>query len=328
MTNARARIFVTRELPSAEGMGRLRAEADVTVWPEYDPPPRAALIEGAAKSDGLLTLITDRVDAELLDAAPDLKCVANLAVGYDNIDVAACTERGVLVCNTPGVLTETTAELTMALLLSYTRRVVEADAVVRNGRWTVWHPSFMLGLDLHGSTLGIVGLGAIGLAVAKRARAFDMRVVYTSRSPKPDAERELGIEYASLDDLLRQSDFVSLTVALNDDTRKLIGARELALMKPGAVLINTARGGVVDQAALVQALRSKTIAGAALDVFEVEPIATDDPLLALDNVVVVPHLGSATVGTRKAMSDLAIDNLLAFFRGDPPPACVNPIVLT
>jgi glyoxylate reductase len=309
-------------------MRRLEAAADVTVWPDYDPPPRDALIDGASTSDGLLCLITDRIDSELLDASPNLKCVANLAVGYDNIDVAACTERGVLVCNTPGVLTETTAELTMALLLSFTRRVVEADAVVRDGRWTVWHPSFMLGLDLHGSTLGIVGLGAIGLAVARRARAFDMRVVYTSRSPKPDAERELGLEYLSLDDLLRQSDFVSLTVALNEDTRKLIGTRELALMKPGAVLINTARGGVIDQPALVEALRSKTIAGAALDVFEVEPIATDDPLLALDNVVVVPHLGSATVGTRKAMSDLAIDNLLAFFRGERPPTCVNPIVLT
>lgn len=328
MTNAKPRIFVTRELPSAEGMQRLQAAADVTVWPEYDPPPRDALIEGASTSDGLLSLITDRIDAELLDALPNLKCVANLAVGYDNIDVAACTERGVLVCNTPGVLTETTAELTMALLLGYTRRIVEADAVVRDGRWTVWHPSFMLGLDLHGATLGIVGLGAIGLAVAKRARAFDMRVVYTSRSRKQEAERTLGIEYLPLDDLLRQSDFVSLTVALNDDTRKLIGPRELSLMKPGAVLINTARGGVVDQAALVEALRTRTIAGAALDVFEVEPIATDDPLLALDNVVVVPHLGSATVGTRKAMSDLAIDNLLAFFRGERPPACVNPIVLT
>jgi glyoxylate reductase len=328
VTNSRPRIFVTRELPSEEGMARLRAAADVTVWPEYDPPPRDALIKGASASDGLLCLITDRVDAELLDASPDLKCVANLAVGYDNIDVAACTERGVLVCNTPGVLTETTAELTMALLLSYTRRTVEGDAVVRDGRWTVWHPSFMLGLDLHGATLGIVGLGAIGLAVAQRARAFDMRVVYTSRSRKPDAERDLGVEYLSLDDLLRQSDFVSLTVALTDETRKLIGARELSLMKPSAVLINTARGGVVDQAALVDALHSKTIAGAALDVFEVEPIPTDDPLLALDNVIVVPHLGSATVGTRKAMSDLAIDNLLAYFRGERPQACVNPIALT
>jgi glyoxylate reductase len=216
----------------------------------------------------------------------------------------------------------------MALLLSYSRRVVEADAVVRDGRWTVWHPSFMLGLDLHGATLGIVGLGAIGLAVARRARAFDMRVVYNSRTRKQEAERDLGIEYLPLDDLLRQSDFVALTVALNEDTRNLIGARELALMKPTAILINTARGGVVDQAALVDALRGKTISGAALDVFQVEPIATDDPLLALDNVTVVPHLGSATVGTRKAMSDLAIDNLLAFFRGERPPACVNPIVLT
>jgi glyoxylate reductase len=219
MVNSKPRIFVTRKLPSAEGMARLHAAADVTVWPDYDPPPRGALIREASVCDGLLTLITDRVDPELLDASPNLKCVANLAVGYDNIDVAACTERGVLVCNTPGVLTETTAELTMALLLSYTRRIVEGDAVVRDGRWTVWHPSFMLGLDLHGATLGIVGLGAIGLAVAQRARAFDMRVVYTSRSRKPDVERDLGIEYLSLDDLLRESDFVSLTVALNDDTR-------------------------------------------------------------------------------------------------------------
>jgi len=321
------RIFVTRRLPG-EGLDRLRRAADVVVWPDEDPPPPEALRAAAAQADGLLTLLTDRVDGVLLDAAPSVRIVANLAVGYDNVDLAAATERGVLVTNTPGVLTETVADLAFALILALARRLVEGERVVREGRWPLWRPAFLLGRDVHGATLGIVGRGAIGLAVARRARGFDMRVLYWSRQRKRDAEAALGIEWCELDDLLRRADFVSLHVALSPETRNLVGARELALMKADAVLVNTARGGVVDQEALVQALREKRIGGAALDVFAVEPLPPDDPLLAIENVLVAPHVGSATIETRTKMADLAVDNLLAFFGGERPRTPVNPEVLT
>jgi glyoxylate reductase len=221
-----------------------------------------------------------------------------MAVGYDNIDVAAATERGILVTNTPGVLTETTADLAFALILGFARRLVEGERVVREGRWPLWRPTFFLGRDVHGATLGIVGLGAIGLAVARRARGFGMKVLYASRTRKPDAERELGLEWRSLEELLEQSDYVSLHIALTPETRGIIGREQFARMQPTAVLVNTARGGVVDQDALVEALQERRIGGAALDVFAVEPIAPDDPLLALDNVLVAPHIGSATIETR------------------------------
>jgi glyoxylate reductase len=311
-----------------DAVDRLREHCEVTVWPEYDPPPREQLIAAAQKADALFTTITDRIDGEFLDAAPSIRIVANLAVGYDNIDVPACTQRGVAVTNTPGVLTETTAELTFALLLAYNRRIVEGERIVREGSWPQWNPLFHLGADLFGATLGIVGLGAIGLAVAKRARAFEMNVLYYSRQAKPEAERELGIERCELDELLRRSDYVSLNIALTPETRHIIGARELALMKPSAILVNTARGPVIDQAALVEALREKRIGGAALDVFVTEPIPMDDPLLGFDNVLVAPHIGSATINTRSRMAGLAVDNLLAFFAGRPLPTCVNPEVLT
>ena len=318
-----ARVFVTRDLPG-DGLARLRKVADVEVWPEIErPPPPEVLREAARHADGLLTLITDRIDGALLDAAPSVHVIANLAVGYDNIDAVAASERGVLVCNTPGVLTETTADLAFALLLAFSRRLVEGERVVRGGGWGDWRPDSLLGRDVHGKTLGIVGLGAIGLAAARRSRGFGMRVLYTSRTPKPAAEAELGVEHRDLPSLLREADFVSLHVALTPETRRLIGVRELALMKPDAVLINTARGPVVDQAALFQALRDRRIAGAALDVFETEPLSPDDPLLQLDNVLVAPHVGSATVETRTKMADLACDNLIAFFRGERPPTCVN-----
>jgi glyoxylate reductase len=320
------RVFVTRQLPGG-GIERLRQLADVSVWPDHDPPPADVLRDEASKSDGLLTLLTDRIDGELLDAAPGVRIVANMAVGYDNIDVAGATQRGVLVTNTPGVLTETTADLAFALILAFARRIPAGERVVREGRWGLWHPTDFLGRDVNGATLGIVGLGAIGLAVARRACGFGMRLLYCSRHRKPEAEAELGVEWRSLDDLLGQSDFVSLHVALTPETRNLIGARELALMKPDGVLVNTSRGGVVDQAALVQALRERRIGGAALDVFALEPLPPDDPLLALDNVLVAPHVGSATIETRTKMADLAIDNLIAFFRGERPPTCVNPEVL-
>ncbi len=321
-----ARVFVTRELPGG-GVARLATKHEVEVWPEHDPPPYEALVAKARQADALLTVIVDRVDAALIEAAPRLTAVSQMAVGYDNIDVAACSRGGVLVTNTPGVLTETTADLAFALMLGFGRRLVEGERVVREGRWGLWHPSFLLGRDVHGRTLGIVGLGAIGAAVARRGRGFGMRVLYTSRQRKPEAEAVLGLEWRGLDGLLREADWLSIHVALTDETRGIIGARELGLMKPDAVLVNTARGGVVDQQALVEALRERRNGGAALDVFAVEPIAPDDPLLRLDNVLVAPHVGSATVETRSRMADLAVDNLVAFFSGERPPCCVNPEVL-
>ena len=320
------RVFVTRELPGG-GVERLRAHADVSVWPDTDPPPRERLIEGLQGCDGAIVLITDRIDGELLEACPRLRIVTTAAVGYDHVDVPAATQRGVLVTNTPGVLTETTADHAFALMLGFARRIVEGDSIVRQGRWPAWSPTFLLGRDVHSRTLGIVGLGAIGLAMARRAKAFNMRVLYTSRERKPGAERDLGVEWRTLDDLLRQSDYVSLHVALTPETRNLIGARELALMKPATVLVNTARGPVVDEFALIEALRARRIGGAALDVFLKEPLMTDSPLVELDNALLVPHVGSATIETRSAMVDLCVDNLIAFFEGRPPLTPVNPKVL-
>jgi len=323
----RARIFVSRDLPG-DGIARLKqAGFAVDVWTQHDPPPVGVLMGAASACDGLLTMLTERANADLLDAAPDVRIVSNMAVGYDNIDVEACRRRGVLVTNTPGVLTETTADLAFALMLAVARRVVEGDRIVREGGWGAWHPSFLLGRDLYGATLGIVGLGAIGEAVARRAHGFGMGVLYTSRHRRPEAERDLGVDWRSLDDLLRESDFVSVHVALNDETRGLIGPQELSLMKPSAFLVNTARGGIVDQAALVEALSERRIGGAGLDVAAVEPVPPDDPLLRLDNLVITPHVGSATVATRTKMADLAVENLIAFFEGRRPPHCVNPEVL-
>lgn len=320
------RIFVTRELPG-DGLERLRQVAEVDVWPGIDPPPADDLLAGLKDVDGALVLITDRISAEVLDANPRLRIVSNMGVGYDHIDAKAATERGVLVTNTPGVLTDATADLAFALILGYARRLVEAERIVRDGSWPAWRPTFLLGRGVAGSTLGIIGLGAIGLAVAKRAQGFGMRVLYASRTRKPEAEKELGIEWRDLDTLLAESDWVSIHAALTPETRGLIGRREFGLMRRDAVLVNTARGGVVDEPALIEALRSEQIGGAALDVYAVEPLPLDSPLLTLDNVLLAPHVGSATTETRTRMADLAVDNLIAFFEGRRPPACVNPEVL-
>jgi glyoxylate reductase len=322
----RPRAFVARALPE-DTLRPLAAVAEVRVWPEAEVPvPRARLLEEAAAADGLLVMLTDRVDAALLDAAPRLRAVSTMSVGYDHVDVAACTRRGVAVCHTPDVLTETTADLAFALLLAAARRLPEAERSVREGRWGAWSPFFLAGQDVHGATLGVVGLGRIGQAVARRAQGFGMRILYAGRRERPEAAA-LGAERVPLERLAREADFVVLTAALTPETHHLVDAAFLAAMKETAILVNVGRGGLVDEAALVAALRAGRPGGAALDVFEREPLPPDHPLLRLPNVVLVPHIGSATVATRRAMAELAADNLARVLAGERPRACVNPEVL-
>lgn len=325
MSSKRPRVYVTRGLPG-DALERLADSADVEVWAGDDPPPYEILRQEASRSDALITLLTDSVDALLLEAAQQLRVVSNVATGHDNIDVATATSKGIAVSNTPGVLEETTADLAFALLLGAARRVVEGDRLIREGRWTSWSPTLLLGSDVHGATLGIVGLGAIGAAMARRARGFDMRVIYHSRSANPELERELGLKKVSLDELLRKANFVSLHVPLNEETRGMIGARELSLMGKEAYLINTARGGLVDQEALCSALERGKIAGAALDVFVEEPLPDSDLLRNLNKVVLTPHIGSASVTTRSRMAAMAVENCLAALGGKVPPNCLNPEV--
>jgi len=322
---SRPRVFVARRIPNA-GLDPIAAACELDLWEEDLPPPRDELLRRVAGCDGILTLLTDRVDDALLDAAgPGLKVVSNYAVGYDNIDVPACARRGIAVGNTPGALTETTADLAWALMLAAARRVAEADRFVRAGQWRTWGPLLLLGSDVHGSTLGIVGLGRIGQAVARRAAGFGMTVLYSSRTRvDEEIETELGATYVGLEELLERSDFVSLHVSLAADTRGLIDAAALARMKPTAVLVNTARGAVVDPVALAAALRNGVIAAAALDVTDPEPIPADDPLLSLDSCLVVPHIASATGATRGLMAAMAAANLLAGVHGRPLPTAVQP----
>jgi glyoxylate reductase len=314
---SRPRVFATRALPGG-AFRRLAERAELRVWPGPGAPPPERLRAELRDAEGLLCLLTDRVDRALLAGSPRLRVVSSCSVGLDHVDLAAAGERGIPVGHTPGVLTETTAELAFALLLAAARRVAEADRFVRAGRWTAelqWEPDLLLGRDLQGATLGVVGLGAIGGAVARRALAFGMRVLGVSRS-----RRALpGVAPASLGQALAESDFVSLHVPLGPETRQLIGAAELARMKPGAVLVNTARGGLVDEAALVEALRSGHLSAAGLDVFAEEPLPAGSPLLGLPNVVLLPHIGSASIATRARMADLAVENLLAGLEGRPLP---------
>jgi len=316
-------VFVARRLPEA-GLAPLReAGLHVDVHDSEEPITRQELLSRAAGAHALITLMSERVDDALLDAAgPQLKVVANFAVGYDNIDVPACRRRGVVATNTPGVLDDATADMAFALLLAVARRLPEGEALVRSGAWTGWRPEQLLGAHVTGATIGIVGLGRIGRAVARRARGFDMRLLYHNRRPDPAAERELNARYETMDELLSQSDFVSLHVPLTAETRHLIGQRELALMKPTAVLVNTARGPVVDEAALVSALQGGSIAGAGLDVYEDEP-AVDPGLLGLQNVVLAPHLGSATRETRTAMARLCSEAVLAVLAGREPANAIS-----
>ncbi|MBA2314660.1 MAG: D-glycerate dehydrogenase [Chloroflexi bacterium] len=311
-----------------EGIRPILEATDATVWDGDLPPPRDELLRAVEGCDGVMTLLTDRVDAELLDCAgPGLKVVSNYAVGFDNVDVAECTRRGIPVGNTPGVLTETTADLAWTLLMAAARRIVEGADYVRAGKWKTWGPLLLLGPDVHGATLGIVGFGRIGQAVARRAQGFAMTVLYHDPNRLPDeVTQPLGATYVELDELLARSDFVSLHVNLTDDTRHLINAQRLALMKPTAVLVNTARGPVVDTRALDAALRDGVIWAAALDVTDPEPIPADDPLLGHERCLVVPHIASASNATRAKMAEMAALNLLAGVRGERLPTSVNPEV--
>lgn len=298
--------------------------AEMDVWPEQMPPAKSVIMERIADCEGLLSLLTDEVDGVLMDAAPRLKVVSNYAVGFNNIDVDAATERGILVGNTPGVLTGTTADLAWSLLMSIARRIVEGDKYVRARNWKTWEPQLLLGNDVYEATIGIIGFGRIGQAMARRAAGFDMRIVYTDIQRNEEAEKETGAEFMQLEDLLKAADFVTIHTLLNDDTFHLIGEREFELMGPDSYLINSSRGPVVDEAALYHALKNDTIRGAALDVTEEEPIPDDSPLLELDNVVIVPHIGSASRQTRNKMARMAAANLIAGLKGEPLPNCVNP----
>ena len=320
------KVFVTRIIPD-EGLKLILENCDAEVWQAETPPPKEIIIEKIKDCEGILTLLTDKIDAGIMDKAPKLRIISNYAVGYDNIDVKSATQRGIMVTNTPGVLTETTADLAFALILATARRIVEADKFTRSGKWKSWGPMLFLGRDVYGATLGIIGLGRIGQAVARRAKGFNMKVIYYSRKRKEDVERELGVEYRELRSLLREADIVSIHTPLTEETYHLIGEKELSLMKPTAILINTARGAVVDQKALYKALKERRIFGAGLDVYEKEPIDADDPLMELDNVVLLPHIGSASVETRGRMARMAAENLLAGLRGEKPPNLVNPEVL-
>jgi lactate dehydrogenase-like 2-hydroxyacid dehydrogenase len=327
MTAARPKVFVARLIPD-EGIAAISAACDARVWEEELPPPRAALLAAVGGCDGVVTLLTDKVDDEFLDAAgSQLKVVSNYAVGFDNVDVAACTARGVAVGNTPGVLTETTADLAWALLMAAARRLPEGDRYVRAGKWKTWGPLLLLGPDIHGATIGIVGFGRIGQAVARRARGFGMTILYHDvQRAAPEVEAEFDATYLPLEELLPRVDYVSLHVNLTHDTHGLIDAEKLSWMKPTAVLVNTSRGPVVNGAALADALRSGTIFAAALDVTDPEPIPADDPLLSLDNCLVVPHIASASRATRGKMAEMAAANLLAGVRGERIPTPVNPEV--
>jgi len=321
------KVYITRRI-AQPALDMIASEADMEMWPEELPPPYELLLDKVRNVDGLLPLLTDKIDAALMEAAPKLKVISNLAVGYDNIDIPEATKRHIVVGNTPGVLTETTADLAFALLMAAARRVVEGDRFTRRGLWKTWGPMIMLGQDIHRATLGVVGLGRIGKEVAKRAKGFDMKVLYYDPIRRSEVEEQLGVEYIpELSTLLSQSDFVSLHLPLCRETHHLIGVPQLAMMKSTAILVNTSRGPIIDQKALYEALKSRQIFAAAVDVTEVEPISPEDPLLTLENIIIVPHIASASFATRTKMATMAAANLIAGLNGQIPPNCVNPEAL-
>lgn len=317
------KVLITRRVPQA-GIDRVAEVCDVELWDSDLPIPRDVLLEKVAGKDGLYCLLTERINDELLDAAPGLKVVSQMAVGFDNIDVPACTRRGIPVGNTPGVLTETTADFTWSLLMSAARRIVEGVDYVRAGKWVTWGPLLLLGPDLYGATLGIVGMGRIGQAVARRAMGFGMRILYHDAFEIPGAAEEFGATRVDMDTLLAESDFVTLHVNLTPETYHMINAEALRKMKSTAILVNAARGSVVDHDALVEGLRAGEIAYAALDVTEPEPLPADHPLVHMSNCIVVPHIASASIATRTKMAMMAAENLIAGVQGRPLPTQVGP----
>ncbi len=322
------KVFVSRNYHAREVIELLEEQCEVEEWPSHEVPPKSAFLEKLAGSDAVMTEGLDVIDEDILDAAKDLKVIGNRAVGTDNLDILAATERGVLVTNTPGILIEACGDMTFALLLDAARRIAYSDRAIRAGEWKFFDQTPYLGLDAYGTTLGIVGMGGIGQAVARRAVGFDMRILYYSRTRKPEAEEAYGAEWTpDLDALLGQSDFVTLHVPLTDETRGLMGRAEFEQMKPSAVFINTARGAVADQDALYRALANGKIAGAALDVMVPEPIPLDDPLFTLPNVVFTPHIASASAATFTKMGIMAVNNITAALSGQPMGSCLNPEAL-
>jgi glyoxylate reductase len=320
---SKPKVLVTRVIPDL-GLQKILAATDAQVWQDELPPARETLLKLAHDCDGLVTLLTDKVDDELFEAAPKVKVVANYAVGFDNIDVPAATRRGVPVTNTPGVLTDTTADLAFTLLVASARRIAEGRDYAKQGKWKTWGPMLLQGQDIYGATLGIAGIGRIGAAVARRGKGFNMKILYYDAVRNEQAEKELGAQFVSKEELLRQSDFLSLHVPLTPQTRHFIDAQALNMMKPTAVLVNTSRGPVVDSMALYEALKAKRIFAAGLDVTDPEPLPADHPLYTLDNALIVPHIASASFETRSRMAEMAADNLLAGLEGKLPPNCLNP----
>lgn len=318
------KIFVARKVPD-EALSILKEHFDCDMWEHEEiPVPREVLEQKISEVDGLYVLITDRVDAGLLErASAQLKVISTMSVGYDHIDIKATAQKGITVTHTPGVLTETTADLTFALLMAAARRLTESERYLRDGKWQTWSPMQLTGQDIYGKTLGIIGMGRIGEAVAKRARGFDMPILYHNRHRNEKAETRLGARYVPLDELLKQSDFVCVMTPLTPETHHLISERELAMMKPSAILINTSRGPTVDETALYKALKSRQIWAAGLDVYEEEPIGSGHPLLTLNNIVLLPHIGSASIATRTKMAVMAAQDLMRVLKGEVPMHPVN-----
>lgn len=319
------RVFVSRQIPP-EGIEKLRTECQVEVWEDELPPPHAVLLDKIKDAGGLLSLLNDKIDAELMDLNPQLKVVANMAVGFDNIDIPAATAHGLPIGNTPGVLTDTTADFAFSLLMATARRIVEGADYVRAGKWKTWGPMLLTGPDVHQATLGIIGFGRIGQGMARRAAGFDMRVIYYDVYRRQDLEKSMGVQYVDLDTLYAESDFITVHTDLNATTRHMLGDAAFNRMKPNAIVVNTARGPIIDPDALARALSSGRIWGAGLDVTEPEPIPMDSPLLKLPTCLIVPHIASASISTRAQMSEMAAANILAGLKGERLPTCVNPEV--
>ena len=316
-------VYITRKLPE-EILTSLQDKYDVEMWDDENVSvPREILLEKAQQASGLLTMLSDPIDRELFEQSPHLKVVANLAVGFDNIDLEAANEKGVAVCNTPDVLTDTTADLTFGLMMATARRLIEADRYIKEGKWKSWSPLLMAGIDIHHKTVGIIGMGSIGEAFARRAKGFDMNILYHNRSRKPEAESALGAKYTSLEELLQESDYVVCLAPLTPETKGLLQKKQFEMMKSSAIFINAARGPIVNEEALYEALVNGEIAAAGLDVFEKEPIDETHPLVSLENVVALPHIGSSSVETRMEMMELCASNIGAVLEGKEPKTLVN-----